>query len=564
MMSQNASCGPYFGLSPIPAALESHSLSSVVARRDELLKQKDSIERQILSTNAFINACQPINRLPNEVLVEVFCIARDVLEDIRAWYSILCVCRLWYAVGCAAPMLWSLIDVGHDTNPMLFKKCLRNSRAITLDISFDHPSSLHDMLRDLRPQRARVRNLTFTDCGREYALDIGQFLRGPFPILKTLEVWLDPRLAENTPPPDDSDTDHHVDEEEMLWLHVAPTIFPCLRRLSLRGVAIHCDNFIPLTTLTQLHLSDCIYEILSIEQFLSLLEESSELEELVLSRYHPRDETDRERLSLLEEAKPLTPVRLSPKLRVLEISDIDFVIARLLSGMRIPTSTHVSVWKLVAPAEFGEDRTSEEILEFPIHRCFPADKSGIPILRAVDTVHVKSGRDDGSCLIVGMVGTRSAITILASGYRCKNHDSDLAEDFLELFRGAPLVELSVTGRIYDEWRDRDVLSHFPALERLTLGSAHVSYRAVLDALCQSTNTPGTVPCPNLRELTLRFHTDPDALVECLRRRFVAGSRLSTLYIVPPLSWRRQGASWTEQLTVFAPYVDVVKSVAMFG
>lgn len=396
---------------------------------------------------------------------------------------------------------------------------------------------------------------------------------------------------------DDDSSD--VIESVVFWLHLSPESFPRLRRLYTRGVAIAREDFIPIQTLTHIHLSDCTFDMtmwrsyttakmLTMSQFLSLLVQSVNLEQLVLSRFHPRDNVDAAHLELLVQAPPLMPVSFSPKLRGLHISDIDFVIARFLSGMRVPSSTSVSLTKLILPSQLGENREDEDILRAPIHQCLPSDRTCLPILSEVNTVSVEPRlNEDDSCVIDGEVDERS-ITITARGYRESPHASDLATDIVEIFRGATVVNLSfhrIDTMSADGWRR--MLAGLPSVERLQCrcqfhwsnvyddggqlsGIQNDACYTLVDALGAVDSAPASpVLVPHLATLTLDSHGNwaetllPNSLMRCLQRRAEAGSRLGALHVhasAPRASAQvdaRWKADYAPRLRSFAHEVEYV-------
>ncbi|OJT04093.1 hypothetical protein TRAPUB_5245 [Trametes pubescens] len=128
-------------------------------RRDPMIRFR--------SLQASCNARRPINKLPTEILTEIFANALDegidnpyLLQDLSQ------VCSQWRNIIAASPLLYRSFRV---ENPMLTARHLRRSRGLPLDVdicdvTFDVPRTvaLMNSVSILGPQLDRVRSLSVT------------------------------------------------------------------------------------------------------------------------------------------------------------------------------------------------------------------------------------------------------------------------------------------------------------------------------------------------------------------------------------------------------------------
>ena len=110
-----------------------------------------------VATRRQANSLRPVSRLPNELLVIIFRLAKlgrwKTASSVAKsrWTDILCVCHRWYEVGVSTPSLWTTIGFGlYGGNGMEYtKEVLRRSRGLPLDVyaNFDpdsHPEDTQD------------------------------------------------------------------------------------------------------------------------------------------------------------------------------------------------------------------------------------------------------------------------------------------------------------------------------------------------------------------------------------------------------------------------------------
>ena len=130
---------PYFGLPPLQdgsAHLPAKELANSIA---DMNRQIVLLQARVRSTSALLNYQRPINRLPPEILLDLFRRLRDEdrsynqhrdggrLYSRPPWHRILGVCRYWCSLASSAPLLWTSIPVGAKTDLGMLKAFLKRS-----------------------------------------------------------------------------------------------------------------------------------------------------------------------------------------------------------------------------------------------------------------------------------------------------------------------------------------------------------------------------------------------------------------------------------------------------
>lgn len=521
---------PYYGLSPFQLPEVTSSTREVVlAARDHLVSQRDALELQILSANALLNSTSPVNRLPTEILINIF---RDLKEGstesgTQPWYNVAAVCRSWRAIASSTPLLWNDIHVGPDMNAVLFQAFLERSHPIPIAVSFASTTKLAVYLALIRAHLSRVRVLRFDSTPRSEADLVADLLDESMPALEELSVLLNPSLNEDEDEEDEEDVVTYQEEEVFAWRPQEQKL-PNLVDLSLRGVILAFSATLG-ASLKRLELCDCIGLGASLAVLNEVLRRCSSLEELVIRRYRCND----------ERMGPGPRIALPKKLRTLILEDTHWYTAYVLDTFYVQRRVQVSITKLV------EDDPDDD-LDGPISVCIPEDKTCLPILAKVNRVHAQVRCGDGSCVIVGALGAHQ-IVVNSVATRFRAIVPDIAQDLVALFGAAPLAELVVdcvgTHIITSpEWVR--MLGHFPLLRRLAVIGGSNDKQYEYDArshLLAALQEDRSALCPNLRDLTLssrdrrlRKGTVLDTVLhdveECLERRGGRGQRLGTLRI----------------------------------
>ncbi|KAL1943499.1 hypothetical protein VTO73DRAFT_3944 [Trametes versicolor] len=207
-------------------------------------------------------AIAPVNKLPNEIIVEILTLANPdppsdtALPPVRtkepsvigpsSWLPLMLVCHHWHAVIYSNPCFWRAVNAHRNLHHFWF--ALLQTRKATFEIAIHH----HKVCAYLR-----------------LALVL---LEGPFPALQELMVlrdFLSPEACRSTP-----------------WIELPKKRFPVLSTLRLSGVGISW-NLSLVSRLRRLELSDCAHggPKVSPNGFLDILEACQDLEELRLHNF---------------------------------------------------------------------------------------------------------------------------------------------------------------------------------------------------------------------------------------------------------------------------------------
>ncbi|EIW75206.1 hypothetical protein CONPUDRAFT_169604 [Coniophora puteana RWD-64-598 SS2] len=208
------------------------------------------------------------------------------------------VCRLWRSVALATPQLWTYHSVHAHTNVDRLKTTLERARGALLDleVALDEPeasrSEAAEVVRGLLGRKegmSRVRRLALVVARAE---DVG-VCKWPAPALESFDLSYTARPRrgfEGFRLYDDED-----EQREGRWLrsgiHIEAALFgdssPALRQLALHNIALPWTSFI-FHSLTSLQLSESptLMEP-KLDELLTALHASPNLEFLELSRYFP-------------------------------------------------------------------------------------------------------------------------------------------------------------------------------------------------------------------------------------------------------------------------------------
>ncbi|KAL7278301.1 hypothetical protein ACG7TL_008277 [Trametes sanguinea] len=199
---------PYYGLKP-PTDLSSVS-SITSAVRAQVLERARLYEQWMLSARAILNSQVLINRLPDELLAEIFRIVQERscdtshhhLDPEEGWPRVLQVCRHWFAVGTTSPASWRHIIVKKSLD--MLRIALLRSKATTVNIrklpinSYRFPTVVPRLLFKefvtlVGPHTHRIRKLEFESTHlHEDAPLLCSFLTGySMPELVWLSVVID-------------------------------------------------------------------------------------------------------------------------------------------------------------------------------------------------------------------------------------------------------------------------------------------------------------------------------------------------------------------------------------
>ncbi|KAI0704659.1 hypothetical protein C8Q76DRAFT_801572 [Earliella scabrosa] len=480
-----------------------------------MTKQKNELEQRILHTASFINAHTLINRLPTEILVEIFFLTHprcspQLYIDTESssntrdlpWYPMVAVCRYWRSIVHGTPRLWWLVHVTNTTTLDAVEHTLSMSGTQSVDVIIEDCDDIKDFMDELLRRRPRINLLHVQNVPCHQGEYIETFVHKPLPALRTLQLWFDPTLFEFDVE-DDRFANAQVFDQGQYHL-------PQLSKLSLRGVGLQgplpgLGDSVP--SLTRLELRDSISPDCNIFEFMEFLKLFPELESLTLARFRPWDDGFDDMLVDLDSLGPLPIVTFTPKLQRLHLEDIDLCVARMLSGFAVPVSTTVTIVKLVSPNDAMEPRTLHQILAQPLDSCLPTNKTGLPIVGQITGARIAWFKT--SVQFVAATGKATiSIGMKNALLAARDADQDIPHAVTRLLAQSPLVNLCIDGLgrskfSIEQWSL--VFKQLPRLRTLAVFTNHRANRsrnnvkAFLDALAL-TQPDGTPLCPNLEEL----------------------------------------------------------------
>lgn len=491
-------------------------------QRATIAVQRAALEKQDCQLAYLWNTYQHPNRLPAEVLVDVFTASalRGYIPT-SSWMSLRLVCRRWNEVACGTPSLWRTVDVYRNQNWLAL--CLARSAQATLDIIF-HPASsqfpIEGFQTSLFLHAARIRSLTVLHRVPQKTLsNLLPLFAFNMPALENVTfVSPLPRAAE---------------------LHFSHHRQPYLRRLYLNRLCCPVDLQV-LSNLRSLTLTTC-REAFRVDHFLDTLASSSRLESLRLDYFLH---------GLIGELHPpstsLTKPIALPQLDGLRVTEGDMdIISTFTSYLRLPPSA--SIYLSCYPEITQTTGPLSNFLPSPAHRtsfmpllgCSTVTDASLWLfsakyaMRALDTTH-------GSTLFLSI--HESAGEVLENDSMGLQHG---VSDLLDLLDSgaAPLTRLSIAGLENNApvgaWNQ--LFTSFPALEFLTLSPAGSRTRMATfwAALCGSDADTGDSttaipwPCLSYLELADGFTMSPalfSQMLDCLEWRKARGSRLRYLQL----------------------------------
>ena len=142
-----------------------------------MLRQEREREEELRSIRALLNAGVLINRLPIELLAEIFMQLRDESWDNPRWFNVLRVCRHWFYVAATAPRLWRRLLVKDSTN--LLRTGLARSKHVPVDVEIA-PRGMYtlfpDVLSIITPHAERLRLLKLGNIPASHMAQLITFL----------------------------------------------------------------------------------------------------------------------------------------------------------------------------------------------------------------------------------------------------------------------------------------------------------------------------------------------------------------------------------------------------
>ena len=516
-----------------------------------MTKQKNELEQRILHTASFINAHTLINRLPTEILVEIFFLTHprcspQLYIDTESssntrdlpWYPMVAVCRYWRSIVHGTPRLWWLVHVTNTTTLDAVGHTLSMSGTQSVDVIIEDCDDIKDFMDELLRRRPRINLLHVQNVPCHQGEYIETFVHKPLPALRTLQLWFDPTLFEF-----DVEDDRFANAQVFDLEFKGQYHLPQLSKLSLRGVGLQgplpgLGDSVP--SLTRLELRDSISPDCNIFEFMEFLKLFPELESLTLARFRPWDDGFDDMLVDLDSLGPLPIVTFTPKLQRLHLEDIDLCIARMLSGFAVPVSTTVTIVKLVSPNDAMEPRTLHEILAQSLDSCLPANKTGLPILGQITGARIAWSKTSVQFVAASTGKATVAIGMKNALLATRDADQDIPHAVTRLLAQSPLDSLCIDGLggskfSIEQWSC--IFKQLPRFRKLAVYTDHRANRSrnnvkVLLVALTRPLPDGTPLCPDLEELYINnpsLETDA-AFASVLKALLLTRStRLKSLY-----------------------------------
>ncbi|KAI0738650.1 hypothetical protein C8Q80DRAFT_255054 [Daedaleopsis nitida] len=321
--------GPYYGLRPMSAALSSTLTTSGKAEAlAQVLAHKKELDQEILSMNALLNAGARINRIPPELLGEIFLFAQSVASGPWTLFPLLIVCRHWFVVAATTPRLWCSILVASDRLDRVRTWLARSKEC---PISVDTAIYLRTPLIDvLKPHVHRLRELMFGVVQPEAEPHLIDFLRNhTMPMLETFTVSID-----------------HDDSSSSDLVEFSPDRFPRLKFLGLSSLQTLPSSPI-FRQITRLHLFGSLGPSFNYYHIEQMLHGCINLERLQINHLllfdnslgpQPRAAADRVTLT---------------KLQYISVNSSALVIHQVLYSVIMPPTASVSLCR--SPPDYPTD-----------------------------------------------------------------------------------------------------------------------------------------------------------------------------------------------------------------
>ncbi|KAI0738623.1 hypothetical protein C8Q80DRAFT_1124750 [Daedaleopsis nitida] len=507
--------GPYYGLRPLPAATTTALAPPELNRDDALARQfvctEDLDQEDQLSRNAFLNSYAPINRIPPELLGEIFLFARAHGIGLMALSPLLTVCRHWFVVAATTPRLWCSIHL-NSRRTLCVRTALARSKncPINVTITAEMTPALMDLLE---PHVHRLR-------GFLPGVVLGEHERRFFALMQNRTMAILESLWAYVMKPEGGSS---------ALMEFPPERFPRLTTLSLHF--IHISPSAPIfQQLTQLELSGRLGPDFRSFHLAQVLHSCVNLQKLHILFLALSDHDDRHRPTTTPHRVTLT------QLTYLSLECVTHTMRSVLDAIVIPPTASVSLCRTAPSGPAGVD------LQGGMRLAIPDDRSSLPILGRINSVSAQMLPDKyqlrGS--IVGSIdpyvytlGPRITLELGMGPFRGGEELTLLfppgAHDLVNVFGGSPIecLDVRATDDRMSTFDWNTTFAAFPNLRILDIsGSVQADYISLVFAALQPNGTVDEerVPCPVLE--TMRFSNmrmqsfGVDGIVTCLERRRV--------------------------------------------
>ncbi|KAH9935076.1 hypothetical protein B0H21DRAFT_759408 [Amylocystis lapponica] len=502
----------------------------------------NQVEKYLLNLKSCHNSFAPINRLPNELLVDIFSHDRDRGKvPSMAWVRLTHVCRYWRGIVLATPTLWSkiYIDASSKEGPTLLHNHLLRSVPSKVDIVLLKAAKedASAILQDLGQHADRIRRLHLRFSA---ASKLVPFLSFPMPSLE--ELYVNPKheyvkcygfIG--------SDEEYYAKEEERdrdYALNLLPGQVPHLRSLTLKGgVAIPWDPE-ALSSLVHLDVSDILQKRNTpvIDDLLDVLDACRNLESLVMDGCLPTRDYD-------DGSTQSGRIVSCTKLRRLHLTDKARRIHILLTHLAIPSCESMQL-----VAEFCNPRNDTPSM---ITALFPDHMLSLPIFSLVRVLDVNCGAEKLE-ISAGMHPQLSQPPPLLINCRTlpgtRLPFKDEMRDIATLFSSSPVSTLNLkVGN-----KDWNFLADFPLLQDLRAKESTDSIMSLISALGDTR----ALICPSLRKLAVigfvprSEKSRMSSIFQCLTSRAAQGAALEHVFVSPLIRGPETSQAIEEVLKTF--------------
>ncbi|KAI1793654.1 hypothetical protein LXA43DRAFT_1059672 [Ganoderma leucocontextum] len=525
---------PYVSASPsmVPHILReciSQELADLDAEEKALI---DSISRKRLELKRLWNSSLPIQKLPNELLVQIFAHLQEVVRRpgkhafwppnvqrvrfrLARWQGLMLVCRHWRDILMSSTMFWRMVSLDQHIN--WTKLCLDRSAAAPLDVYARH----HDRcpLDVLYPHIHRFQAFSYeVASGSQSRTAFPPLFGRDMPLLESLNI----SVLERTP-------------YDNMDAGLTSKRFPRLHTMMLSRTMAPQDASL-YAQLRMLSLSRCPH-ILPFDDFLDALAASVQLEELALTATVHRLSGEWAHRGPVPRRPPIS----LPRLRIIALSGHGIVhTSRFLAHLQLHPSVSLRISGDV------EDSQADDDHDFPVATSIsamlpPNHSTTLPALAITTEVRMTMVADYYSmaCANPSRADAAKEHAILSLSII---DDSDWTrpvmmqglEDLVEGLGRSPLTSLTVDGNhdygTIDAWER--VFRTFPLLQELEIGEKRDVTNVFLGLHAASTPFPdGAVACPHLRRIVvdgLSLAATYAALRECFVYRSDRGVVLEVL------------------------------------
>ncbi|KAI0773151.1 hypothetical protein BD413DRAFT_612056 [Trametes elegans] len=445
-----ASPAPFYGLPPIDAQSRNDSPSPeelLTSLNEDADRSAHSPTLRELSRRALENAVAPINKLPTEMLLEVFrhfvthlSIHEPTGDRPPEWLPLMGVCRSWCVLVRSTPTIWSSAIVIRHGNLRWLELSLARSRetpaslAISLpDVSFD--SELCSTVA-VRSHSHHIRQLFFTTVlTLRNKRSVKDLMDTSLPALTTLYLDLAYRLSF-----------HHVPGVPITAKMVLDRDrYPSLTHLHLKVGLIPSWTSSVFKNLQYLSLISCRLSThhVSLTQFLDALENGGQhLESITLGGFLTA--------TVLAESPEVEPDRVGtlPRIRTLRLIWEDAAcISRLASHLRLPASGEIDLQGTLA--------SPDELYDPQFARLLPHYLRRIPFLHAATALEVDvhnprikiSGNVSGHQALMFSISLHQDYSAIDDHPLWISMLGDALAQVVALFVDAPLRSLTVQGAL---------------------------------------------------------------------------------------------------------------------